>query len=101
MVRYIMSFSVPEGRQDAAQKVIDAYFRALSEHGPGGMRSQCYANNDNDCNFVHIKSFKEIIHRNKVELCIKVAEIVAVQTIEAKGFQLGNKCYYLRPFLGI
>ncbi len=59
MVRYIMSFSVPDGQQQTAQKVIDHYFDALSKQGPGGMRSQCYANNDNDCNFIHIKSFKK------------------------------------------
>ena len=58
MVRYFMSFSVPEGRQQTAQKIIDHYFDALYNHGPGGMRSQCYANDDNECNFVHIKSFK-------------------------------------------
>lgn len=61
MVRYLMSFTVPEGRQQSAQKVIDHYFDALYKHGPGGMRSQCYASDDNDegCNFVHIKSFKK------------------------------------------
>lgn len=59
MVRYIMSFSVPEGQQRTAQKVIDHYFDALYKQGPGGMRSQCYANNDNNCNFIHIKSFKK------------------------------------------
>ena len=59
MVRYVMSFSVPEGRQQSAQKVIDNYFDALYKHGPGGMRSQCYADNNDECNFVHIKSFKK------------------------------------------
>jgi quinol monooxygenase YgiN len=59
MVRYIMSFSVPEGREQTAQKVIDGYFQALQKHGPGGMRSQCYAKYDRDGNFVHIKSFKK------------------------------------------
>jgi len=54
-----MSFSVPEGREQTAQKVIDSYFYALQKHGPGGMRSQCYANYDQDGNFVHIKSFKK------------------------------------------
>ncbi|MBK7679765.1 MAG: hypothetical protein IPP02_06790 [Chitinophagaceae bacterium] len=58
MVRYVMSFSVPPGRQQSAQKVIDHYFNALYKHGPGGMRSQCYADFHNACNFVHIKSFK-------------------------------------------
>jgi quinol monooxygenase YgiN len=59
MVRYIMSFSVPEGRQEAAQQIIDNYFEALYKGGPAGMRSQCYADNDNDCNFIHIKNFKK------------------------------------------
>lgn len=59
MVRYIMSFAVPPGRQQSAQKIIDEYFDDLYQHGPGGMRSQCYATNEDDCNFVHIKSFKK------------------------------------------
>ena len=59
MVRYVMSFSVPEGRQENAQKVIDHYFDALYKHGPGGMRSQCYAEYNDECSFVHIKSFKK------------------------------------------
>lgn len=54
-----MSFSVPEGRQQSAQKVIDQYFDVLYKQGPGGMRSQCYAEYNNECNFVHIKSFKK------------------------------------------
>lgn len=58
MVRYVMFFTVPQGRQQSAQKVIDLYFNALYKHGPGGMRSQCYAEYNNACNFVHIKSFK-------------------------------------------
>lgn len=59
MIRYIMSFAVPPGRQRSAQKVIDNYFDNLTKHGPAGMRSQCYSENDDDCNFVHIKSFKK------------------------------------------
>ncbi len=59
MVRYIMSFTAAEGRQDSVQKVIDTYFDALHKQGPGGMRSQCYAENDDESNFVHIKSFKK------------------------------------------
>jgi quinol monooxygenase YgiN len=54
-----MSFSVPEGRQETAQKVIDHYFDGLYKNGPGGMRSQCYADYNNECRFVHIKSFKK------------------------------------------
>lgn len=59
MVRYIMSFSVPEGREQSAQRIIDGYFNALQKHGPGGMRSQCYADYDEYGKFVHIKSFKK------------------------------------------
>lgn len=59
MVRYIMSFSVQEGREQTAQKVIARYFDALYKNGPGGMRSQCYADHDKDGNYVHIKSFKK------------------------------------------
>lgn len=59
MVRYIMSFTVPEDRQQSVQKVIDHYFDALHKQGPGGMRSQCYADNDDECSFVHLKSFKK------------------------------------------
>ena len=54
-----MSFSVPEGRQQAAQEIIDAYFEALYTSGPAGMRSQCYSDNNNSCSFIHIKSFKK------------------------------------------
>jgi len=59
MVRYVMSFTVPQDRQQSAQKIIDHYFDELYKHGPGGMRSQCYADYNNACNFIHIKSFKK------------------------------------------
>jgi quinol monooxygenase YgiN len=59
MVRYFMSFAVPEGRQQTAQKIIDQYFDELYKNGPGGMRSQCYSDNSNDSMFIHIKSFKK------------------------------------------
>jgi hypothetical protein len=59
MVRYIMSFKVPEGREQAAQKIIDNYFDGLQRNGPQGMRSQCYASDEDDCTFVHIKGFKK------------------------------------------
>lgn len=58
MVRYIMSFRVPEGRQESLQKIIDGYFNALHRQGPAGMRSQCYADNNDDTTIVHLKSFK-------------------------------------------
>ena len=54
-----MSFTVEEGREDSALKVISRYFDALHQNGPGGMRSQCYADHDKDGCFVHIKSFKK------------------------------------------
>jgi quinol monooxygenase YgiN len=59
MVRYIMSFKVPDGQHQLAEKVIRIYFDALDKQGPGGMHSQCYANDDNEANYVHIKSFKK------------------------------------------
>jgi len=54
-----MAFAVPQGRQQSAQKIIDHYFDVLYKHGPGGMRSQCYSVNNDECNFVHIKSFRK------------------------------------------
>ena len=59
MVRYIMSFSVPPDRQQHALDIIGHYFDALQRNGPGGMRSQCYATQEDDCQFVHIKSFRK------------------------------------------
>lgn len=82
MVRYIMSFAVPSGQQPIAQRVIDAYFDDLSRHGPGGMRSQCYATAEDDCHFVHIKSFKK--------------ESVANQHFRSPGFKT-----YLSKLAGI
>jgi quinol monooxygenase YgiN len=54
-----MSFSVPESRDQSAQKIIGHYFDTLHKSGPGGMRSQCYADYDIEGKFVHIKSFKK------------------------------------------
>ena len=59
MVRYIMSFTVPREEIGTAQKIIDNYFETLSKQGPAGMRSQCYATDEDDCHFVHIKGFKK------------------------------------------
>src|SRR5687768_5100547 len=59
MLRYIMSFTVPKEKQATAQKIIDSYFNSLVTQGPAGMRSQCYATNDEECRFVHIKGFKK------------------------------------------
>lgn len=54
-----MSFTVPAGREHTAQDIIDDYFDDLQKNGPGGMRSQCYAEDDDECRFVHIKSFRK------------------------------------------
>jgi len=54
-----MSFAVPSGQQLTAQKIIDSYFEDLDKQGPGGMRSQCYSDNNNECQFVHLKSFRK------------------------------------------
>ena len=59
MVRYYMAFTVPVDQLPAAQKIIDRYFENLGREGPAGMRSQCYANNEDDCSFIHIKSFRK------------------------------------------
>ena len=59
MVRYIMSFTVPPEEQTRAQKIIDEYFELLNRQGPAGMRSQCYATDNDNCQFVHIKGFKK------------------------------------------
>ena len=58
MVRYVMSFSVPQQLVGTVQQVINHYFDDLSKHGPGGMRSQCYADYNDQCRFFHIKSFR-------------------------------------------
>jgi quinol monooxygenase YgiN len=59
MVRYIMSFKVPDNQLQLAEKVIKLYFDALDKQGPGGMRSQCYADDSAHGSYVHIKSFKK------------------------------------------
>lgn len=59
MVRYIMSFSVPGAEEKSALRIISRYFDSLHKNGPGGMRSQCYADYDTEGRFVHIKSFRK------------------------------------------
>jgi len=54
-----MSFSVPRDRQQDVEKAIHIYFNALHKQGPAGMRSQCYATDEKDCSYVHIKAFKK------------------------------------------
>ena len=57
MVRYIMTFSVPKDQEPEAREIINAYFESLYREGPGGMRSQCYSDHEDDNSFVHMKSF--------------------------------------------
>jgi quinol monooxygenase YgiN len=57
MVRYIMTFSVEKEQEQIAKKIINSYFEALNKQGPGGMRSQCYSDDEDEYSFVHIKSF--------------------------------------------
>jgi|GEM_PF-1039396 len=57
MVRYILSFSVSHDNEEAAKKIIRQYFDSLDQQGPGGMRSQCYSDDERESHFVHIKSF--------------------------------------------
>lgn len=59
MVRYIMSVKVPFEKLQETRKVINRYFYDLEKNGPGGMRSQCYASNDDHCCIIHIKSFRK------------------------------------------
>lgn len=59
MIRYVMSCTVPDGRQDSLKEIVDNYFDDLHKQGPGGMRSQCYADDNDDCTIIHIKSFKK------------------------------------------
>jgi quinol monooxygenase YgiN len=54
-----MSFSVAENSLHAVQKIIEKYFHALESEGPSGMRSQCYSASDDECQFIHIKSFRK------------------------------------------
>lgn len=59
MVRYLMQFTVQQHDQNAVQHIIEEYFSLLQKEGPAGMRSQCYADNQDECRFVHIKSFRK------------------------------------------
>ena len=54
-----MSFSVAENSLHAVQKIIEKYFHALELEGPSGMRSQCYSTIEDECQFVHLKSFRK------------------------------------------
>jgi quinol monooxygenase YgiN len=65
MIRYFMTFNVPQSRLQAALKIIENYFDELDGGGPGGMRSQCYTAGDKDYQFVHIEGFKKESVANK------------------------------------
>jgi hypothetical protein len=54
-----MTFTIPATQVAKAASIIRIYFSALEKQGPGGMRSQCYAADTYQKNFVHIKSFKK------------------------------------------
>ena len=65
MVRYILSFIVPDDKITDAQKAISKYFDELSKTGPGGMRSFCYCNEDDSNHFVQINSYRKESVANK------------------------------------
>jgi quinol monooxygenase YgiN len=84
-----MSFSVRQGEENAAIKVISHYFDLLHKNGPGGMRSQCYADHDKDGSFVHIKSFKKesiANHHFKTEAFREYIQQLAVLCSQAPSF---------------
>jgi hypothetical protein len=54
-----MSFSVSDSDRQTTKAIISQYFDDLQRTGPAGMRSQCYSCWDDQCLFVHIKSFKK------------------------------------------
>ena len=65
MVRYILSFKVPDDKQTDAQKIINRYFDELSKTGPGGMRSFCYRSEEEDGCFIHINTYRKESVANK------------------------------------
>jgi quinol monooxygenase YgiN len=65
MVRYILSFSVPEGKITDAQKIINRYFDELNKSGPGGMRSFCYCSEEESNSFVQINTYRKESVANK------------------------------------
>jgi hypothetical protein len=65
MVRYILSFTVPEENLPSAQKIINRYFDELDKSGPGGMRSFCYCSEEDSNNFIQINSYRKESVANK------------------------------------
>ena len=65
MVRYILSFSVPEQKITDAQKIINRYFDELNKSGPGGMRSFCYCSEEETNSFVQINTYRKESVANK------------------------------------
>ena len=65
MVRYVLSFIVPEEKLPAAQKIINQYFDELNKYGPGGMRSFCYCSEQESNSFVQINSYRKESVANK------------------------------------
>jgi quinol monooxygenase YgiN len=65
MVRYIMSFIVPENKVSDAQKAINRYFDELNKSGPGGMRSFCYCDEEENHRFVQVNTYRKESVANK------------------------------------
>lgn len=65
MVRYILSFIVPDDKISEAQKSINKYFDELSKTGPGGMRSFCYCSEEERNQFIQINSYRKESVANK------------------------------------
>jgi quinol monooxygenase YgiN len=65
MVRYILSFSVPEQKITDVQKIINRYFDELNKSGPGGMRSFCYCSEEESNSFVQINTYRKESVANK------------------------------------
>ena len=65
MVRYVLSFTVPEEKLPAAQKIINQYFDELNRSGPGGMRSFCYCSEKESNRFVQINTYRKESIANK------------------------------------
>jgi hypothetical protein len=65
MVRYILSFTVPEQNLPIAQKIINRYFDELGKSGPGGMRSFCYCSEEDSNSFIQINSYRKESVANK------------------------------------
>ena len=65
MVRYILSFIVPDDKIPDAQKSINTYFDELSKTGPGGMRSFCYCSEEDSNHFIQINSYRKESVANK------------------------------------